>query len=74
MRLKSSWIPSSSSNCRKEVTIKTDDAESDTPLLLSRSAMKRAGIKMDLENDSATIIGKDIALNLNIRVLLYPNW
>ena len=26
--------------------------------------MKRAGVKMDLENDSATIFGKDIALNL----------
>ena len=48
----------------KEVTIKTDVVGSDIPLLLSRTAMKRAGVKMDLENDSATIFGKDIALNL----------
>ena len=47
----------------KEVTIKTDVVGSDIPLLLSRTAMKRAGVKMDLENDSATIFGKDIALN-----------
>ena len=26
--------------------------------------MKRAGVKMDLENDSANIFGKDVALNL----------
>ena len=42
-------------NAGKEVTIKTDVVGSDIPLLLSRSAMKRAGVKMDLENDSATI-------------------
>ena len=48
----------------KEVTIKTDVVGSDIPLLLSRTAMKRAGVKMDPENDSATIFGKDIALNL----------
>ena len=48
----------------KEVTIKTDVVGSDIPLLLSRTAIKRAGVKMDLENDSATIFGKDIALNL----------
>ena len=47
----------------KEETIKTDVVGSDIPLLLSRTAMKRAGVKMDLENDSATIFGKDIALN-----------
>ena len=48
----------------KEVTIKTDVVRSDIPLLLSRSAMKKAGVKMDLENDSAKIFGEDIALNL----------
>ena len=48
----------------KEVTINTDVVDSDIPLLLSRSAMKKAGVKMDLENDSATIFGKDVALNL----------
>ena len=48
----------------KEVTIKTDVVESDIPLLISRTAMKKAAIKMDLEND--TIMGKGAALNLTI--------
>ena len=43
----------------KEVMIKTDVVESHIPLLLSRTAFK-----MDLENDSDTIIGKEVALNL----------
>ena len=49
---------------RKEITIKTDIVELDIQLLLLCSAMKRAGVKMDLENDSAAIFRKDIALNL----------
>ena len=48
----------------KEVTIRTDVVEYDIHLLLSRSAMKTAGVKMDLESDIAKIFGKDIALNL----------
>jgi len=48
----------------KDVTIKTDVVQSDIPLLLSRSAMKTAGVRLDLENDTATIFGKDVALNL----------
>ena len=48
----------------KEVTIKTDIVESDIPLLLSRTAMKTAGVKMDLENDTAEILGKSVSLNL----------
>ena len=48
----------------KEVTIKTDVVESDIPLILSRQAMKTAGVKMDLESDTAQIFDKDIALNL----------
>jgi hypothetical protein len=48
----------------KQVRVKTDVVESDIPLLLSRSAMKKAGIKMDLENDTAVIMGKEVALNI----------
>ena len=48
----------------KEVTIKSDVVESDIPLLLSRTAMKKAAVKMDLENDTATIMAKGVALNL----------
>ena len=48
----------------KDVMIRTDVVGSDIPLLLSRSAMKTAGVKMDMENDTANIFGKDVALNL----------
>ena len=48
----------------KEITIKTDTVDSDIPLLLSRTAMETAGVKLDLENDTAIIMGKEIALNL----------
>ena len=48
----------------KEVTIQTDVVDSDITLLLSRTAMKKAAIKMDLENDTATIMGRGVALNL----------
>ena len=40
----------------KEVMLKTDVVESDIPLLLSRKAMKKAAIKMNLENDTVTIM------------------
>ena len=40
----------------KEATIITDVVESDIPLLLSRTAMKKAAVKMDLEHDTATIM------------------
>ena len=48
----------------KEVTIKTGVVESGIPLLLSRQTMKTAGVKMDLESDTAQIFDKDISLNL----------
>ena len=48
----------------KEVFIQTDVVESDIPLLLSRKAMKTAGVMMDLETDTAKIFGRDVALNL----------
>lgn len=46
------------------ITIRTVVVNSDIPLLLSRSSMKKAKIKMDLENDTAIILGKEVALNL----------
>ena len=47
-----------------KVTIKADVVESDIPLLLSRQAMKTAKIKLDIENDSAEILGKQVVLNV----------
>ena len=48
----------------KEATVNTDVVEFGIPLLLSRTAMKKAAVKMDLENITATIMGKEVALNL----------
>ena len=42
----------------KHVTIKTDVVNSDIPLLLSRTAMKNVGVRMDLEHDRAEILNK----------------
>ena len=47
----------------KEITIITDVVDSDIPLLLSIKAMKKAGIILDLVNDSAEIFGKVVSLN-----------
>ena len=47
----------------KEVFIETDVVDSDIPLLLSMEAMKKAKVKLDLENDMAEIYGVSIALN-----------
>ena len=48
----------------QEITLVTDVVESDIPLLLSRTAMKSARIKLDLVNDTAEIFGKGMALNM----------
>ena len=48
----------------KDVMIRTDVVGSYTPLLLSRSAMKTAGVKTDMKNDTANIFGENVALNL----------
>ena len=47
----------------KKVFIKTDVVDSGLPLLFSKPSMKKAGVKLDLENDTAIILGKSIKLN-----------
>ena len=47
----------------KKVIIRTDVVPSDIPLLLSLNAMKKAKIKLDLEQDCATIFGKNVILH-----------
>ena len=42
--------------------ITTDIVDSDIPLLLSKPDMKRFGVKLDLENDTANIFGKRVEL------------
>ena len=42
--------------------IATDIVDSDIPLLLSKSSMKEAKVKLDLENDCASIFGRQVDL------------
>ena len=43
--------------------IRADVVDSDIPLLLSKDSMKKAKIKLDLENDQAEIFGEIINLD-----------
>ena len=62
-------IQFSSSDC-----LKTDMVEYDIPLLLSRKAMKTAGVKMDLESDIAVIFWERCCTEFDqISALLYSN-
>jgi transposase InsO family protein len=45
-----------------ECEIQTDVVSSDIPLLLSKDSMKKAKVKLDLENDCASIFGNDVQL------------
>ena len=47
----------------KDIYITTDVVESDVPLLISKSAMKKAGMELNLENETAEIYGVKIVLN-----------
>ena len=47
----------------KKIFIKCHIVDSDLPLLLSKDAMKKAHMKLDLENDKAEIFGKEIDLD-----------
>ena len=47
----------------EKVKIKTDVVSSDIPILLSKTAMKKAHMKLDLVNDTAEILGKNVSLN-----------
>ena len=47
----------------KPVSISTDIVKSDIPLLLSRQAMKKAGIKIDTVSDTAEVLGVDVDLD-----------
>ena len=43
-----------------EVSIITDEVNSDIPLLLSKGAMKRAGTCLNFEDDTVTMLKKKI--------------
>ena len=46
----------------KKCMIETDIVNSDIPLLISKSAMKKAEMKLDVVNDKAEIFGKEVNL------------
>ena len=47
----------------KPITITTDVVNSEIPLLLSLSTMKKARIKLNLEEDAAEVLGRKVCLN-----------
>ena len=47
----------------KKANIQTDVVQSDIPMLMSKTAMKQAKVKLDLEHDTAEILGEQINLN-----------
>ena len=49
-----------------EVSIITDVVNSDIPLLLSKDAMKRAGICLNFEDDTVTMLKKENSIKLHI--------
>ena len=46
-----------------DVTIRTDVVESNIPLLLSKPAMKKAKISINIENDTGRVFDKEVDLN-----------
>ena len=47
----------------EKCTIKTDVIDSDIPLLFGKPSMKKAKVKIDLENDCASVCGKHVDLH-----------
>ena len=50
----------------RDVMIRTDVVDSDIPLLLSVKSMKNAKVKLDLEKDTAEILGENVSLNYTL--------
>jgi hypothetical protein len=68
-RLKSDIeYPLSARRAGKDVTMPTDVVDLDIPFLLSRTAMKTAGVKMNFEDHTVKILGKTIKFNLTSSV------
>ena len=47
--------------CKKNVRIKTDIINSDLPLLLSESKMKKANVKIDFSNDTISMLDQEVS-------------
>ena len=48
---------------RNEIIISVDAVHSDIPMLLSLESLKKARVKLDVENDEAEILGTRVSLN-----------
>ena len=48
----------------KQVQLEVDVVKSDIPLLLSKTTMKNAKVKIDTETDLASIFGSEVPLNI----------
>ena len=60
--LKQARIPAVIGNV--ETSISTDIVDSDIPLLLSRSSMKRAGTELNFKDDTVNILGQNLPLRV----------
>ena len=58
---------------RIPVTTETDVVDSEIPLLLNKNTMKVAKIKLDLENEKATIFRKHVILLTTTRTTTVEN-
>ena len=54
-----------------KIFIKTDIINADIPLLLSKTAMKRAQIQLNFKNDTITFLGEEIPLQTTSNGLYY---
>ena len=58
----SAIIPATDAN--RHIQISTDIVDKDTPLLLSRDAMKKAGMTINFKTDSATVFNSNVPLHV----------
>ena len=59
----SAIIPVTVLSCHVQVS--TDIMDKDIPLLLSRDAMKKAGMTIDFKTDSATVFNSNVPLHVS---------
>ena len=45
------------------IQLRTDVVDCDIPILLSKTAMKKAGVVINMNDDTAVIFGKSVPLN-----------
>ena len=51
---------------KKNIMIKTDVTDTDLPLLLSKSAVKKANVKIDFSNDTVSMLDQKVNIALTL--------